>query len=96
MCYEILSVFKSLNTAVFWHSRSLFLQQITKQYIMEKVDYVEEIKSSVILRDTLGFHYILQELKQIDSFEGALMLAKGFASSQIRRKNFRSDVCEEN
>ena len=77
--------FKSLNTAAFWHSGSLFLQQITKQFIMEKLDYVEEIKSSVTLRDTLSFHYILQELKKIDSFEGALMLAKGFASSQIRQ-----------
>ena len=52
---------------------------------MDKVDYVEEIITSVIFKDTLGFHHILQELKKIDSFEVALMLAKGFASSQIRR-----------
>ena len=63
---------------------------------MENVDYVEEISTSVIFKDTLGFHHILQELKKIDSFEGALMLAKGLASSQIRRKNFRSDVCVKN
>ena len=52
---------------------------------MEKVDYIEEISTSVIFKDTLGFHHILQELKKIDSFEGALILAKGFAASQTRR-----------
>ena len=52
---------------------------------MEKVDYIEEISTSVIFKDTLGFHHILQELKNIDSFEGALILAKGFAASQTRR-----------
>ena len=52
---------------------------------MEKVDYVEEISTSVIFKDTLGFHHILQDLKKIDSFDGSLMLAKGFAASQTRR-----------
>ena len=58
---------------------------ILKLDIMEKVDYIEEISTSVIFKDTLGFHHILQELKKIDSFEGALILAKGFAASQTRR-----------
>ena len=51
---------------------------------MENVDYVEEISTSVIFKDTLGFHHILQELKKIDSFDGSLMLARGFAASQTR------------
>ena len=38
---------------------------------MDKVDYVEEIITSVIFKDTLGFHHILQELKKIDSFDGS-------------------------
>ena len=51
---------------------------------MERLDYVEEIRSSVISKDTLGFHHILQELKKIDSFEGSLMLAQGFAAANTR------------
>ena len=43
---------------------------IQKLDIMVKVDYIEEISTSVIFKDTLGFHHILQELKKIDSFEG--------------------------
>ena len=51
---------------------------------MERLDYVEEIRSSVISKDALGFHHILQELKKIDCFEGALTLAQGFAASNSR------------
>lgn len=51
---------------------------------MERLDFVEEIRSSVISKDTLGFHHILQELKKIDSFEGSLMLAQGFAAANTR------------
>ena len=45
-----------------------------KQIIMETID-VDKIKTSVITNDTLRFHHILQELKKIDCFEGALTLA---------------------
>ena len=44
---------------------------------MERLDYVEEIRSSDISKETLGFHHILQELNKIDSFEGSLMHAQG-------------------
>ncbi len=46
-----------------------------KQIIMETIDFVDKIKTSVITNDTLRFHHILQVLKKIDCFEGALTLA---------------------
>lgn len=35
-----------------------------KQIIMETIDFVDKIKTSVITNDTLRFHHILQELKR--------------------------------
>ena len=51
---------------------------------METLDFIDEIKTSVITDDTLRFHQILQEIKKIDCFEGALTLAQGFDASNSR------------
>jgi len=51
---------------------------------METIDFIDEIKTSVITNDTLRFHHILQEIKKIDCFEGALTLAQGFDASNSR------------
>ncbi len=51
---------------------------------MEHADYVNEIMNSVIENDTLRFHNVLLDLKKEDTFEGALMLAQGFAYSNRR------------
>ena len=46
-----------------------------KQIIMETIDFIDDIRTSVITVDTLRFHQILQKIKKIDCFEGALTLA---------------------
>ena len=54
------------------------------QTIMETIDFIDEIKTSVITNDALRFHQILQKIKKIDCFEGALTLAQGFDASNSR------------
>ena len=51
---------------------------------METIDFIDKIKTSVITNDALSFHQILQKIKKIDCFEGALTLAQGFDASNSR------------